>query len=453
LAQLRRCNGPSKSSGKFSVKESIVNRSKNVPNTSFSWVTLLAFWAAAGCAGGGSGTGSTAVARDSAGVTIVENSGEAWSAESAWRLDEVPTVDIGGSEEDPLYDLGLVGGAARLSDRRIVIANGATQEVRFYDVDGTHLMSKGRNGSGPGEYQSLAGLFRPVGDSSLVYDAINRRLTLLDPDGEVVRSFYLGGETGLQMPSEGRVALALPTGRFGDGSILGMVLAIQLDSERTGAFRDSVEFLLYDANGAARDTISRLPGIEMEMMTLNLGNQTFPQPTGVPLGKNTVTTAGGQWFYACSNDSYEIDVRNTEGTLVRRIRVGGAPVSITDADKTAHRKEQLEALADLPQMAAVPEPLKEQFRARIDKATYPQTFPFVESMQVDEAGNLWVQEVQRPGTTTHQYAVFDSTGVLLGRVKMPMDFRPTFIGLEEIVGIWEDEDDLQHVQAHALIKP
>jgi hypothetical protein len=34
-----------------------------------------------------------------------------------------------------------------------------------------------------------------------------------------------------------------------------------------------------------------------------------------------------------------------------------------------------------------------------------------------------------------------------------MDFRPTFIGLEEIVGIWEDEDDLQHVQAHALIKP
>jgi len=430
-----------------------VNRSKNVPNTSFSWVTLLTFWAAAGCAGGGSGTGSAAVVRDSAGVTIVENSGEVWSAESAWKLDEAPMVDIGGSEEDPLYDLGQVGGAARLSDGRIVIANGATQEVRFYDAGGTHLMSKGRNGSGPGEYQSLAGLFRPVGDSSLVYDAINRRLTLLDPGGEVVRSFYLGGETGFQMPSEGRVALAFPTGRFGDGSILGMVLAIQLNSERTGAFRDSVEFLRYDAVGGARDTVSRLPGVEMEMMTLSLGTQTFPQPTGVPLGKNTVTTAGDQRFYACSNDSYEIDVRTTEGALVRRIRVGRAPVPITEADKTAHRKEQLEALADLPQMAAVPEPLKEQFRTRIDKATYPETFPFLESMQVDEAGNLWAHEVQRPGLTRRVYAVFDTSGVLLGRVTMPEKFQPTFIGLDEIIGIWEDEDDLQHVQAYALIKP
>jgi len=430
-----------------------VNRATEVSIAAGPWTALLALFALGGCAGGGEGVGSAAVVRDSAGVTIVENSGESWTNDAAWRLGEAPLVDIGGSEEDPLYDLGQVGGAVRLSDGRIVVANGATQEVRFYDADGTHVMSKGRQGSGPGEYQSLAGLFRPVGDSSLVYDAVNRRLTLLRPDGEVVRSFYLGGETGLQMPTEGRVALALPTGRFGDGSILGMVLAIQLNSERTGAFRDSVEFLLYDALGAARDTVSRLPGVEMEMMTLNVGTQSFPQPTGVPLGKNTVTTAGGQWFYACSNDSYEIDVRSAEGALVRRIRVGMAPVSITEADKTAHRKEQLEALANLPQMAAVPEPLKEQFRARIDRATYPETFPFLESMQVDEGGNLWAHEVQRPGLTKRVYAVFDSTGVLLGRVTMPDNYRPTFIGLDEIIGIWEDMDDVQHVQAYGLIKP
>ena len=44
------------------------------------------------------------------------------------------------------------GGAIRLSDGRIVIANRMTHEIRYFDSTGTWIRSSGRKGQGPGEF-------------------------------------------------------------------------------------------------------------------------------------------------------------------------------------------------------------------------------------------------------------------------------------------------------------
>ena len=81
----------------------------------------------------------TALVRDSAGVTIVENFGPAWSDGEAWHTSAEPAVDIGGENADANYNLFQVTDATRLRDGRLVIANAGTNELRFYDQSGRHV--------------------------------------------------------------------------------------------------------------------------------------------------------------------------------------------------------------------------------------------------------------------------------------------------------------------------
>lgn len=72
----------------------------------------------------------TYVVRDSAGVTIVENTSPAWSSGEEWRVVEPPVVEIGVIDGDQRYQLSRVLGVGRLSDGRILVANGGSQEIR-----------------------------------------------------------------------------------------------------------------------------------------------------------------------------------------------------------------------------------------------------------------------------------------------------------------------------------
>ncbi|WP_419943063.1 hypothetical protein [Candidatus Palauibacter sp.] len=65
-------------------------------------------------------------------------------------------MSIGTAGGDPAYELFRVGGAMRLSDGRIVVANAGTGELRVYDPDGIHLASWGGQGDGPGEFGPMA---------------------------------------------------------------------------------------------------------------------------------------------------------------------------------------------------------------------------------------------------------------------------------------------------------
>ena len=79
---------------------------------------------------------------------------------ASWTLSDEPSVVIGGADEREGYLLHQVVGAARLGDGRIVVANGSTLQLRYYDPKGTHLFDAGGEGEGPGEFQSLVHLTR-----------------------------------------------------------------------------------------------------------------------------------------------------------------------------------------------------------------------------------------------------------------------------------------------------
>jgi hypothetical protein len=404
---------------------------------------LGAVLAVAACGGGGDG-GGAAVTRDSAGIAIVENTGAAWAPGQEWKVDSV-ILDIGG-------DVDSVSGPVRLGNGRLAIANAGTHEVRVYDTTGQQVHASGRAGDGPGEYRMLAGIWRGPGDSLLVSDFLARRVSVLDREARFARSFSLGGAAAGMMPVGGRIEFAVPQGWFADGSVVGVTMAFAMNQARQGPYRDTVSALRYGPDGAVRDTIARFPGAEMEQMTMSMGGQSFSAPMPVPLGRQSVTAAQGERFYLARNTTWEIEVWQLDGRLVRLIRIKADARPLTPAGIAAHRKAQLDQIEAMPAMRSMPEALKTQLTARIEQARYPATLPFVSSLLIDSEGHLWAQEVPPPGDERATYAVFDESGQLLGQVTMPEDFRVGSIGADAVYGVWKDADDVEHVRAYRLRK-
>lgn len=120
---------------------------------------------AAGCAAADDGAPMKVTREvDPAGVEIVTSAAPTWSAAERRTVSAEPEVEIGvetGAEE---YMLSNVGGAVRLSDGRIVVADGDALVLRVYDADGRYLSSMGGRGGGPGEFGYLFGLLNCVED-------------------------------------------------------------------------------------------------------------------------------------------------------------------------------------------------------------------------------------------------------------------------------------------------
>jgi hypothetical protein len=402
----------------------------------------------------GCDTGNTARAagavRDSAGIQIIENTGPAWPAGGEWTVADTPSVSIGGAAAGPQYEFARVVGAVRMRDGRIAVANVGTSELRWFDSTGRFLNAGGRQGSGPGEFLMLGGLWAGMGDSLLVSDVRAQRLAVFDPAGGFARHFALGGRGGLNVQEGGRVNFAMPQAWLADGSVIGLEMPIGLAQPREGTYRDTVSYLRFGPDGTVRDTVGRFPGIEMGQMTLTFGGRSFPSPSPVPLGRMTVVAARGAAVFVATNQTWEIEEHGTDGSLVRIIRLAVTPVAITEADIETHREEQLELVEGLPELRAVPSDLKKQITDRMKTTKYPATLPFIAGMLTGSDGSLWVQEVVRPGEPRQQYAVFDSTGGFLGRVRVPARFQPTMIGPSEMIGVWKDADDVEHVRAYPI---
>jgi hypothetical protein len=100
-----------------------------------------------------------------------------------WVLSESPVLEIGVREGEEPYQLHRVRGSVRLEDGRIVVLNGGSQELRYYDSQGRFLKSVGAMGEGPAEFRDPAGLRRTSDGNLRVWDGSLMRLSIFGAEG------------------------------------------------------------------------------------------------------------------------------------------------------------------------------------------------------------------------------------------------------------------------------
>jgi hypothetical protein len=369
--------------------------------------------------------------RDSAGVRIVENRGVDALPALAWRVDEAPLVDIGGEGGPALHQ---VTDACRLADGRIVVASSGTQQLHVFTADGQPLRALGRDGDGPGEFRSIFFVGCMPGDSVAAWDPLSYRLSVFDPGGGFARSVTPAASSGAPLP---RVLGLLPGGRF--------VVTVSNGAPRIPqpgrSARDTVEFRVVDASGAAAGSLGRFPGTEQIALVDATGMLMRP----LPFGQTTVAAVHGGALYVGHGDRYEVSVHQPGAGVRTRIRGDRARLPVTDDDVDAYRRETVTIGGTRDGRG------ERQLAELLEAAPYPEQMPALADVKVDASGNVWVQETRRPGDAgAETWTVHSAKGAALGTVAVPRGVRVRQIGPDWILGLALDEGGAEHVRLHRL---
>ena len=57
------------------------------------------------------------------------------------------------------------------------------------------------------------------------------------------------------------------------------------------------------------------------------------------------------------------------------------------------------------------------------------------------------------GDTGQRWTIFNDTGEMLGNPSLPERFVISEVGDDYVLGVWEDELEIEHVRMYELIKP
>ena len=384
---------------------------------------------ATGCASDRHGA-PEAVVRDSAGTRIVELAPFDDALLPAWSLSSEPALDVGVLDGGEAYQLYQVAGALLLPDGRLVVANGGTKELRFYDAAGRYLESVGREGEGPGEFGALGGL-ELARDSLYVFDWRLVRASVFGSDGTFARSYPVRVQ-GIAFPNA--------IGLFDDGGwavMSGFAFSAQ---DISALVRDTSLVVHLHADGMAADTIGRFPTTEFFMY----GDGSRTTAVGRAFGRSLAYAVGGARIYLGDTEQYEIAGYAPTGKLELVLRRQVEPRPVTGAAIEAYKEVDRRRLVD-PQF-------RQQMERLLADMPYPEEMPVFGALQTDAPGNLWVSEYKVPGADSLRWAVYSQEGTPVATVSTPADLQITQIGDDYVCGRWQDEMEVEHVRVYRLVK-
>lgn len=396
---------------------------------------LTALLLIAAACGEQASSGPTVTFHDSAGVTIVENSGTL-VASGGWNIASEPSLQIGAMEGDENYILFRTWGAARLSDGRIAVVNSGAPDLRVFGPTGEHLRTFGSRGEGPEDFNSpvLVGVL--PGDTLVVVDRRLRRINLYHPD----EGFIRGGTADPAF--EG---FLLSVGMFATGSVVVQRSRWTVDMPN-GFFRFPIQYRSIGLDGQLEQDFGEFPGDETVFSSRSVNEGSMVLSGGTPFGKNPVEAVSGDLFFYGSQDTYEIRVMDQSGRLVRLIRRDKAPIEVTDAHVTAIMEDHLDD--------AERDDQERQFRRMFREAPVPDHHPAYSSIYADRLGYLWVEETPIPGGDERRVTtVFDPAGRMVGSVVLPDRLRIWEIGDDYILGRWADDLGVQYLRLYELTRP
>lgn len=324
---------------------------------------------------------------------------------SAWELAAEPSVLVGESPEEgaSLHD---VTAAARLSDGRIVVADGGLggSRLALFGPDGTLLPSLGGTGEGPGEYSWITSVEVGGGDSLFVFDAMQQRLTLVEPDARRVSTVTVDPAV---LTSSGRFRAVY---RRADGSWIGLGLDDGRWGEPLRVARDTVPVGRLDGGLTDFQEFTSLPGpLNVRVEVEGRGYMGSPHFTPWPM-----VAAWGECAFSSAGESGEVEVQAGDGRPLPSLQlpISARPLTQRHIDDLLSQR-----------LATVESEGAPIIRQLIESTPRTTNLPFFSAMTTDPWGHLWLQEYQPPrGFSTHWYVV-SQTGEILAELTTPEPMR------------------------------
>lgn len=339
------------------------------------------------------------------------------------------------------HEFSRVGGVAELAGGRLLVADSRDHLLHIVDLATGRTEQLGRQGQGPGEYQSAFGVVRVRGDTVLVYDPRNSRFLQVTPGGAIAGSLPISS-------SARRGGLALPRGADAAGRLYWDRVVLTNDPPAGMKRRQTLDLVRWLPGSERVDTIGTVADHAPEMHAHRF--HPFAQRDAwivTPEGRVGVLVAA----------TYRLRWLEPGGMVRDGPLLAHAPLPVTEADREAFREYRAmnpAGGASLSGPAATSGPTPEA-RRRASEA-YPDAMfprhkpPFEENgAWLSPGGEIWVVRSRPAGDPSAVVDVLDSGGVLRRVVRLPPGTRLVALERGGIYLVRTDADGLEFLQRYA----
>ena len=379
--------------------------------------------------------------QDSAGVLVATTLGARARAPIGWVVDAVPEYQVGALDGEEPYLFSGINGARQLSDGRVVVLDDASCELRFFGADGVFLELTGGRGEGPGEFNTgVAGrcvlVPSPGSDSLVAFDGarlsffddrgrFDHRFVVVWPDHRVVNVVGVaGGMVGVEQISiyaSGEPGLSSPPNPVDYG-------LLELETRRVVWEKDDLQW--------TQSFIVPIPGGIPALWDI-----AFDIRPDAALGREGLLLTLGE------DQGPEILHYGASGSLHRVIRLD-EPVSAPSRGDIERLVEFQLAPYEMPDTTR--ERITEDRIRRNSEMPLPEIKPVFSRLLVDDIGWLWAELYRFDLREPVRWLVFGPNGEGMGSVDMPPDLEVLQIGRDFVLGVWQDELEVEYVRRHAL---
>lgn len=314
-------------------------------------------------------------------------------------------------------------------DGEQIVAIADRHAVHFLDLSTGEQRSVGREGAGPGEFQSIQWLTFADDGALVAHDPSLGRLTFLSPSGEVVRvKQFSDGADVAYVPSTNVVYWA--GGVLMQTTEMGRARGIPMPTITGHALR------WFDVDADTGSVLDRWPIGEGEVMASFDGGRAW-SPRQLFGPRLIVALGAGPRHASGYGTVYCIDVRSIASGAVQRVCRDGLQVRVGSGIRQPDH--------DL---------LRDNDRAVIREQAVPEYLPSYDRLLLGHDGSLWVRTLgtemaglhprvlaNHPdrGPKERAWDVFDTEGRLACTIWIPMAYQPRVVSLQRVIGFVEME--------------
>jgi len=357
----------------------------------------------------------------------------------------------------------MISAIRELGDGRVIVSDIREKSVQLVDLKSGKTQKIGREGSGPGEYAMPARLLAFPGDTSVVYDPLNRRFLTIGPDGKP--GAFVSYESDEPGPG-GRAVVRMSLGaRYTDarGRLYSQAPNYSIGPDGTPASADSAPIVRFDRSTKQTDTLAWIAVPAARIQSSQGGTN-----VSVRVGGSNPFAAADDWAVTpdgrvavLRSKDYHVDWYSPNGQRTSGPAIAYEKIKVTDEDKKQWRERQASGAGatgivvtreigpgGTTQSAGVAPP---NMRAP-EPTDWPEVKPAFTAQAATPApnGQLWVLRTRRANDKVPTYDVFDASGRVVNRVAVPPSTRVVGFGNGTVYLARSDEDDLQYLQRYRI---
>lgn len=308
----------------------------------------------------------------------------------------------------------LIGGVRELEDGRVLVSDALEEKLYVLDPGLEAVEIIARNGQGPDEYRQPDGLFAWPGDSTLMVDIGNGRMTVIGSD------YSFGRTVPVIQQEDMGLQIIIPEGVDAGGYVY-------YEPRGDGMIRDSADIVRWQPDAEAEPApVVRIKLADVTERTSGGANDMRQEVRPVPLSPEDGWAVGPDGSVAVVRaGDYHVDWVRPDGSVVSGSPVAYESVPVKQADKEAWT-EEIAANGMMMMVTNQNGQMNASMRRgggrtpSVDRFEWPEVKPAFApgSVRVDPLGYVWVEK-HVPAGDSPVLDVFDGAGDRVGSVTIP----------------------------------